>query len=261
VKALVAFLAGALAGAAGAVVYLRAGAPTVPPVPQATPPPPVTLPSALPVEPVSPPARAPAAEPSPNAFAPDALAPLGVVRPSPVPGDSADGALTPQMLMPPQQVPLLNLPTVGDLDHLRYRRLQLPVRGFDVRSLRDNFAEARGGRVHEALDLAAPRGTPVLAVDDGIVKKLFTSKPGGLTVYQFDPSQTFSYYYAHLDRYADGLKEGAAVRKGDVLGYVGTTGNAPPGVPHLHFTVFKLDAEKRWWQGTAINPYPLWALR
>lgn len=135
------------------------------------------------------------------------------------------------------------------------------MQGFDVKQLRDNFAEARGGRVHEALDMAAPRGTPVLAVDDGVVKKLFTSKAGGLTVYQFDPSETYSYYYAHLDRYADGLQEGASLRKGDVLGYVGTTGNAPPTVPHLHFTVFKLDPGKRWWHGTAINPYPLWALR
>jgi murein DD-endopeptidase MepM/ murein hydrolase activator NlpD len=202
-------------------------------------------------------------EPPPDAFAPspDASALLGPARPSPVPGDAADEPVTPQMLMPPQQVPLMNLPTVTDLDRLRDRRLQLPVLGFDVRSLRDNFAEARGGRVHEALDLAAPRGTPVLAVDDGVVKKLFTSKPGGLTVYQFDPSETYSYYYAHLDRYADGLKEGAALRKGEVLGYVGTTGNAPPGVPHLHFTVFKLEPDKRWWHGTAINPYPLWALR
>jgi murein DD-endopeptidase MepM/ murein hydrolase activator NlpD len=114
--------------------------------------------------------------------------------------------------------------------------------------------------VHEAIDLPAPRGTPVVAVDDGIIKKLFTSVPGGLTVYQFDRDSTYCYYYAHLDRYAEGLKEGATVKKGDRLGYVGTTGNAPPNTPHIHFTVFRLGPEKRWWEGTPINPYPLWIL-
>ena len=109
--------------------------------------------------------------------------------------------------------------------------------------------------------MLSPRGTPVLAVDDGVVKRLFESKAGGHTVYQFDPSETFCYYYAHLDRYADGLREGQSVRKGDTLGYVGTSGNAPPTVPHLHFTIFKLNADKHWWEGVPINPFPLWALR
>jgi murein DD-endopeptidase MepM/ murein hydrolase activator NlpD len=105
----------------------------------------------------------------------------------------------------------------------------------------------------------APRGTPVRAVDDGTVRKLFHSVPGGLTVYQFDPSESYCYYYAHLDRYAAGLEEGQALRKGDVVGYVGTTGNAPRETPHLHFTIFKLGPEKRWWEGVPLNPYPLWA--
>ena len=87
--------------------------------------------------------------------------------------------------------------------------------------------------------------------------KLFTSKAGGLTVYQVDPSQNYAYYYAHLDRYADGLTEGKVLKKGDVLGYVGTTGNADPNTPHLHFAIFELGPEKHWWQGTPINPYPL----
>ena len=118
------------------------------------------------------------------------------------------------------------------------------------------FADARGGRPHEALDIAAPRGTPVHAVDDGNVAKLFTSVPGGLTVYQFDPSGRIAYYYAHLDRYADGLKEGAALRRCDVIGYVGSTGNASAEAPHLHFAVFGLGLERRWWEGVAINPHP-----
>jgi murein DD-endopeptidase MepM/ murein hydrolase activator NlpD len=207
------------------------------------------------------PSAAPAMTPSPWAPPPDAAAPLGIRTPSPVPGDSTDALLQPREMVAPADAPRLNLPSVTDLDRLRGRQLLVPVRGFDVHQLRDNFAEKRGARVHEAIDMPAGRGTPVLAVDDGTVRKLFTSVPGGLTVYLFDPSATFAYYYAHLDAYAPGLREGQTVKKGDVLGTVGATGNAPPGVPHLHFTIFKLDPEKRWWQGTPINPYPLWALR
>jgi murein DD-endopeptidase MepM/ murein hydrolase activator NlpD len=151
--------------------------------------------------------------------------------------------------------------TLSDLELLRKRALGLPVEGMDVRQLRNNFGEARTGHEHQALDILAPRGTRVLAVDDGLVVRLFNSVgKGGLTVYQFDPSETFCYYYAHLDGYAPGLAEGARLRKGDPVGFVGTTGNAPPTTPHLHFTIFKLGFEKHWWQGTAVNPFPLWAL-
>ena len=122
--------------------------------------------------------------------------------------------------------------------------------------LHDTFDEMRAGARHEALDIAAPRGTPVLAAGDGTVVKLFTSRAGGLTVYQFDPDKRFAYYYAHLDGYAPGLREGARVARGDVLGYVGTTGTAPPQAPHLHFAIFRLGPERRWWQGTAVNPWP-----
>jgi murein DD-endopeptidase MepM/ murein hydrolase activator NlpD len=146
----------------------------------------------------------------------------------------------------------------SDLERLRAKQLLLPVAGIEASELRDNYSERRGSRAHEALDILAPRGTPVLAVDDGRVARLFTSVRGGLTVYQFDPSETFCYYYAHLDGYAPGLDEGDSVRRGSLLGYVGTTGNAPPGTPHLHFTVFKLGAEKRWWEGAPINPFPVW---
>jgi murein DD-endopeptidase MepM/ murein hydrolase activator NlpD len=86
--------------------------------------------------------------------------------------------------------------------------------------------------------------------------KLFYSVPGGRTIYQFDPEQQFAYYYAHLDGYAEGVKEGMAVKRGDVLGYVGSTGNANAAAPHLHFAIFRLGPERRWWQGTAIDPYP-----
>jgi murein DD-endopeptidase MepM/ murein hydrolase activator NlpD len=141
---------------------------------------------------------------------------------------------------------------------LHDRRLELPVRGVVRRELRDSFFETRGStRSHEAIDIMAPRDSPVLAVEDGTIARLFESKAGGTTVYQFDPTTRYVYYYAHLGRYADGLQEGHRVQRGQVLGYVGTSGNAPRDTPHLHFAIFRLTDKKRWWQGTPIDPYEL----
>jgi len=147
----------------------------------------------------------------------------------------------------------------GNSAPLADRALGLPIVGLKPSDIQDTFAQSREGgeRRHEATDILAPRGTPVVAVDTGIIAKLFTSKPGGLTVYQFDPQQTYAYYYAHLDRYAEGLRENMLVKKGDLIGYVGTTGNAPADTPHLHFAIFELGPEKHWWEGKPINPYPL----
>jgi murein DD-endopeptidase MepM/ murein hydrolase activator NlpD len=152
--------------------------------------------------------------------------------------------VTPRMLLTPGEGP---------------RPLTMPVEGIDPSKIHDTFDEMRGGdtRRHDALDILAPRGTNVLATDDGAVKKLFTSVAGGLTVYQYDPDQRYCYYYAHLDAYAMGLHEGQILKRGDLIGYVGTTGNAPKNTPHLHFAVIKLDPDRRWWTGTAIDPYPL----
>jgi murein DD-endopeptidase MepM/ murein hydrolase activator NlpD len=133
-----------------------------------------------------------------------------------------------------------------------------PMAGLTIADLHDSFEEKRGdSRRHEAVDIMAPRGTPVIAVDEGNVAKLFTSVAGGLTVYQFDNKREFCYYYAHLDGYAPGLKEGMLLRRGDLIGYVGSTGNADPKAPHLHFAIFQLGPEKRWWEGTPVNPYSL----
>jgi len=137
---------------------------------------------------------------------------------------------------------------------LASRALVFPVKGHEA-ALRDNFDELRGKTPHEALDIMAPRGTPVVAVDDGTIAKLFNSKPGGLTIYQYEPAGKLAYYYAHLDRYASGLRPGGKVRRGEVIGYVGSTGNARADAPHLHFTVYALPAGKQWWKGVAINPY------
>ncbi|HEY0062350.1 MAG TPA: M23 family metallopeptidase [Telluria sp.] len=137
-------------------------------------------------------------------------------------------------------------------------KLLVPVEGIKAAQLSDNFDQPRGSeRHHEALDIMAPTGTKVLAVADGKVVKLFNSKPGGLTVYQFDPTEKYAYYYAHLDRYADTLKEGAQIKRGELIGYVGATGNANPAAPHLHFAVVELTPEKQWWKGTPVNPFPL----
>jgi murein DD-endopeptidase MepM/ murein hydrolase activator NlpD len=153
-------------------------------------------------------------------------------------------------------------PTVlvdADVVELRKRDLPIPVAGVAASNLVSTFHQTRGdNREHEALDILAPRGTPAVAVEEGRVAKLFTSERGGLTVYLFDRSATYCYYYAHLDRYADELKEGDVVPRGHIVGYVGTTGNAPADTPHLHFAVFKLGPEKRWWEGTPIDPYAIW---
>lgn len=137
-------------------------------------------------------------------------------------------------------------------------RLLIPVSGVTAAQLGDTYNDLRGGtRIHEALDIMAPRGTPVVAAIDGKVAKLFTSDAGGLTIYQFDPGERYAYYYAHLDAYAPGLGEGQTLRRGEAIGTVGSTGNASPDAPHLHFAIFALGPEKQWWKGTPVNPYPL----
>jgi murein DD-endopeptidase MepM/ murein hydrolase activator NlpD len=144
----------------------------------------------------------------------------------------------------------------GAVDALRQRGLQLPIDNADVERLKGMFGESRGGnRAHEAVDILAPRNTPIHAVEDGTIEKLFTSKAGGLTIYQFDPGNRFCYYYAHLESYASGLHGGQRVSRGEIIGYVGTSGNAPPNTPHLHFAIFELGPDKRWWEGKPIDPY------
>ena len=147
--------------------------------------------------------------------------------------------------------------TSADLAYLRSRRLLLPVAGVAAARLPDTFAEMRGTRRHAALDIPAPRGTAVLSTDDGRLVKLHQSVAGGITAYAEDPSGRFIYYYAHLDRYLPGIAEGRVLMRGDTIGFVGTTGNAPATVPHLHFAIARMDAERKWWTGTPIDPRPL----
>lgn len=143
-------------------------------------------------------------------------------------------------------------------ENVEDRDLEIPVRGVEDDELYDSFNDTRGSsRAHEAIDIMASRGSPVVAVEDGRIQRLFTSKGGGLTIYQFDPTEAYCYYYAHLDSYAAKLREGMEVKKGDVIGYVGSTGNASKDAPHLHFAIFRLTNEKLWWKGDPINPYPI----
>jgi murein DD-endopeptidase MepM/ murein hydrolase activator NlpD len=132
-----------------------------------------------------------------------------------------------------------------------------PITALRVADLHDSFDEMHFGHRHEAIDIMEPRGTPVQAVGDGTIRKLFLSRAGGLTIYQFDRESTYCYFYAHLDRYADYLREGMPVVRGQVIGYVGTSGDASPDAPQLHFAIFRLDSDKLWWKGTPINPYPI----
>ena len=153
---------------------------------------------------------------------------------------------------PASPEPVLTAPLA---DALADRDLLVPVDGVQPEQLVRSFADSRGGRTHEAIDILAPHHTPVRAIEGGKIARLFNSKAGGITLYQFDPTEQYCYYYAHLDRYADGLAEGQPLKKGQIIGYVGTSGNAPKDAPHLHFAIFRLTEAKRWWEGTPIDPY------
>jgi len=137
-------------------------------------------------------------------------------------------------------------------------KLIVPVAGVQRNQLLDTFTDSRSeGRVHDAIDIPAAQGTPVIAAADGQIIKLFQSERGGTTIYQLSTDKKLIYYYAHLQRYADGLTEGKFVRQGEVIGYVGDTGNAGTGNYHLHFSIAVVSDPKRYWEGTNINPYPL----
>jgi murein DD-endopeptidase MepM/ murein hydrolase activator NlpD len=132
-----------------------------------------------------------------------------------------------------------------------------PLDSLKTSELHDSFNEIHDGHRHEAIDIMRPRGAPIHAVANGMIRKLFLSRQGGLTIYEFDSAEIYCYYYAHLDHYAAGLREGAPVSRGDIIGYVGTTGNAAPDAPQLHFAIYRLGSDKSWWKGEPINPYPI----
>lgn len=142
--------------------------------------------------------------------------------------------------------------------------LIIPVQGITASQLTDTFTQARKGglRVHDAIDIMAPRGTPVVAASAGTIEKLFASSAGGLTIYLRCDDRRLIHYYAHLDSYAAGLSEGQRVSQGQLLGAAGFTGNANPAAPHLHFAVQLTTEAAKWYEpSTALNPYPLLARR
>ena len=205
-------------------------------------------PSYKPVIPVAPAPSAPGANPSES---------------KPGNGVESPRAASPDHDSPAPTVPALpGTNTVGDADlaALSAKNLLIPVAGVAASQLRDTFYEGRSeGRQHQALDIMAPKDTPVLATADGKVARLFQSDKGGITLYELDSSGLYYYYYAHLSHYADGITEGKPLNRGDVIAYVGDTGNAGHGNYHLHFAISKPSAPGKWSGGEAIDPYPLLA--
>jgi peptidoglycan LD-endopeptidase LytH len=138
--------------------------------------------------------------------------------------------------------------------------LMVPVEGVAPDRVPDTFNAARGDRTHRAIDILAMRGTPVIAVTDGYVYRIRETGPGGRAVYATDSSRHWMFYYAHLDTFRPGLSEGAKLTQGEVIGYVGTTGNAPPDTPHLHFQLMRARFDSRWWDGDALDPRPYFVM-
>jgi peptidoglycan LD-endopeptidase LytH len=207
----------------------------------------------------APPAPAAGASPGrPAAANPSLGAPSGA-PPSPEASPPAPEPASPPVTEPGNDGSIARPPTLAgdtpEVGDLRRRHLLLPVQGKRREDLVDSFFDGRAGHRHEAIDIMAPRNTPVMAVEDGRLVKLFFSQRGGNTIYQFDPGSTYAYYYAHLERYAEGLREGDMLRRGQVIGYVGSSGDASADAPHLHFAIFLLTPEKHWWQGAPINPF------
>ena len=173
--------------------------------------------------------------------------------PSQAQNNSAEIQPTPALMASPGNDTSVPTPQSGSPP-----KLIIPVAGVRTEQLRDTFSEARSeGRFHDAIDIPAPRGTPVVAAADGPIVKLLQSERGGTTIYQLSTDGKFVYYYAHLDRYAEGLAEGHFAKQGETIAYVGDTGNAGPGNYHLHFSIAEISNPKDLWHGVNINPYPL----
>jgi len=185
---------------------------------------------------------------------------LTLSKPSPAPDNSGTVISTPTQPTPDASTPLQipASPALPTPEGALPSNLIVPVAGVRPDQLRDTFSESRSeGRVHDAIDIAAPLGTPVLAAADGTIVKLFHSERGGTTIYQLSTDQKFIYYYAHLDRYAESLTEGHLARQGETIAYVGDSGNAGAGNYHLHFSIALVSDPKHYWEGVNINPYPL----
>ena len=186
-------------------------------------------------------------------------------NPEPAVGpESIPAPLSPELVAPPESTGPAPagfegcFPDLPNEPVLARKALLIPVLGIVRSQLRDSFVQRRsGGRTYHAIDIMAPRNTPILAIEDGTIVKLTYNRLGGITLYQLDPTGTYAYYYAHLERYAPGLAAGQAVQRGQVIGYVGTSGNAPKNAPHLHFAIYRLPEERSSWLGQPINPFEI----
>lgn len=188
----------------------------------------------------------PAPEPSATLLPSPVVSPVATITPSP--------SRSPSPILVPTITPIPPLDSTVSLPY----QLIIPVADIRPDQLRDTFTDARSeGRSHDAIDIIAPCGAAVKAAVDGTIARLFNSEKGGITLYQLSPDQKFVFYYAHLERYADGIKDGKPVKQSEVIAYVGDTGNAVPGNCHLHFAIWRIPDPKKYWNGENLNPFPL----
>jgi murein DD-endopeptidase MepM/ murein hydrolase activator NlpD len=179
----------------------------------------------------------------------DGVAPKPAPASKPVSVPAANTPPTPADVDP-------NAAALSDTEYLRSRHLVVPVAGANMAKVEDSYFEPRDGdRTHRALDILAPRGTPILSADDGKILRMSNSSLGGITMYTVDPSNRIVYYYAHMDHYNDAMSPGRAITRGDTLGFVGTTGNAPKDTPHLHFQIMRWPSDGKYWNGDPIDPF------
>jgi murein DD-endopeptidase MepM/ murein hydrolase activator NlpD len=183
---------------------------------------------------------------------PDGESPMPGSISGPAPRPAAAPTLATAVMVPSARM-------AAAIETLREKSLMIPVAGVGRSKIEDSFTAERDGgeRQHNAVDILAPRNTPIIAADDGTILRMSTNTLGGITVYAADRDRKFVYYYAHLDHYQHDRAPGQAIQKGDTLGYVGTTGNAPKDVPHLHFQIMIWGSDGKWWDGEPVNPYPV----
>ena len=172
------------------------------------------------------------------------------------PKASSPAPVRPASSSPPLMTVSMDSSSMTDTDYLKARGILVPVAGADMTRVEDSFNEPRDGdRVHHAIDILAPRGTPILSADDGKILRMTTNSLGGISMYTVDSEARYVYYYAHMDRYNDAMTPGRTIVRGDTLGFVGTTGNAPKDLPHLHFQVMRWPSDGRYWIGEPVNPF------
>lgn len=153
-------------------------------------------------------------------------------------------------------LPMAPLPWTGMV-------LTVPIAGVARGDLADSWGDPRdnGLRLHHGTDIMAPVGTPIIAAAPGTIEKMWESAKGGKTLYIRSPARDWTCYYAHLSDYAPGLHEGQVVTAGQLIAYVGDTGNAGAGNYHLHFGLTHTTPDQHWYEGQDVDPYPYLAGR